>query len=174
MKRLTLTTIAIFSLLGPAGFAQQSTSMKHSADSTFVSKAVQGGMAEVELGKLAQERGSSAKVKDFGRQMVDDHSKANDELKKLASNKGMDVPTAIDAKSMATKERLSKLSGAEFDRAYMEDMVKDHQEDVSEFRKHSEHASDPDVKAFAAKTLPTLEGHLSKARETLSEVKKGS
>jgi putative membrane protein len=104
--------------------------------------------------------------------MVDDHGKANDELKKLASQKGITLPTDLDAKHQATYDRLSKLSGADFDRAYMADMVKDHHEDVNEFRKESQSGSDPDVKAWAAKTLPTLEHHLQMAESTNGKVKK--
>jgi putative membrane protein len=147
--------------------------MKLSAeDSAFVTKAAQGGMAEVELGNLAQQNGSSDTVKQFGKRMVGDHTKANDELKTLASDKGVSLPTALDAKSQATKDRLSKLSGAAFDRAYMQDMVTDHQQDVAEFRKQSTRGTDPDLKAFASKTLPTLEEHLKLARTGLAEVRK--
>src|SRR5689334_13843978 len=130
---------------------------KSSADNTFVTKAAIGGMAEVKLGTLAKEKASNADVKAFGQQMVDDHSKANDELKQLASSKGITLPTDLDAKNQAEYDRLSKLSGAEFDRMYMQHMVSDHKEDVSEFRRESQRGSDPDVKAWAGKTLPTLE-----------------
>jgi putative membrane protein len=140
--------------------------------STFVMKAAHGGMAEVELGQLATERASDASVKDFGQRMVTDHSKANDELKQIASSKGINLPTTLDAKNQATKDRLSKLNGAAFDRAYMQDMVNDHREDVNEFRRESQRGTDPEVKAFAAKTLPTLEEHLKLAESTLAKVKK--
>lgn len=145
-----------------------------SGDTTFVTKALQGGMAEVELGQLAQDKGSSETVKNFGKQMVTDHSKAGDELKTIATSKGITVPTSLDSKSQSTKDRLSQLSGAAFDRAYMQDMVSDHEKDVSDFRKESASGSDADVKAFATKTLPTLEHHLQLARTGLAEVKKGS
>ena len=133
-------------------------------DQHFVKKAAEGGLAEVELGKLATEKASSDEVKKFGQRMVDDHSKANDQLKQLASSKGIEVPTDLSAKDKATKERLSKLSGEQFDKAYMKDMVKDHTQDVSEFKKESTSAKDPDVKNFASQTLPTLEDHLKQAR----------
>jgi len=142
------------------------------ADHTFVTKAAIGGMAEVKLGTLATEKAANADVKSFGQQMVDDHGKANDELKQLASTKGITLPTDIDAKEQAKYDRLSKLSGAEFDRAYMREMVSDHRTDVAEFRHESEHGSDPDVKAWAAKTLPTLEHHLQIAESTDAKVKK--
>ncbi len=141
------------------------------ADKQFVKKAAQGGMAEVELGQLAKERGSSDAVKQFGQRMVDDHSKANDQLKQLASNKGVDLPSTLDAKDEATKMKLSKLSGEAFDRAYMKDMVTDHTKDVSEFRHESQSAKDPDVKNFASQTLPTLEEHLKSAKSVDSGLK---
>ena len=152
-------------------FAQQ-TANRMTGDTSFVTKAAQGGMAEVKLGKLATEKASSPDVKTFGQQMVDDHSKANDELKSLASKKGLTLPTDVDAKDQATYDRLSKLSGAEFDKAYMADMVSDHKTDVAEFRRESQRGSDPDVKAWAAKTLPTLEHHLQLAQSTDAKVKK--
>ena len=120
------------------------------SDQAFVTKAAHGGMAEVKLGELATQKASNADVKAFGQRMVDDHSKANDELKQIASRKGITLPTDIDASHQAKYDQLSKLSGAEFDRAYMKDMVADHKEDVSEFRRESEHGSDPDVKAWAS------------------------
>src|SRR5689334_15410130 len=95
------------------------------ADSTFVTKAAQGGMAEVKLGNLAKEKAESPDVKNFGQTMVTDHTKAGDELKQIASSKNITLPTDIDAKDQAKYDRLSKLSGAAFDRAYMRDMVAD-------------------------------------------------
>src|ERR1041385_7579353 len=111
------------------------SSQLSAADQTFVKKAAQGGMAEVELGKLATQKASSEDVKKFGQRMVDDHTKANDQLKQIAGNKGIDVPSQLSAKDKATKDRLSKLSGKSFDRAYMADMVRDHTMDVGEFQK---------------------------------------
>jgi putative membrane protein len=136
------------------------------ADETFVTKAAQGGMAEVELGKLATEKASTDAVKQFGQRMVDDHSKANDELKTLAQSKNITLPTDIGAKHKAVHDRLMKLSGAAFDQAYMKAMVSDHVEDVNEFKTESKSGKDAAVKAWAAKTLPTLEEHLKMARDT--------
>src|SRR3954468_1889404 len=98
-------------------------------DASFMKQAADGGMAEIALGNLAVSKASSDDVKKFGQRMVDDHSKANDQLKQLASSKGIDVPSELNAKDKATKERLSKLSGEQFDRAYMQHMVKDHTKD---------------------------------------------
>jgi len=135
------------------------------ADQTFVTKAAQGGMAEVELGKLAAEKASSDTVKKFGQRMADDHSKANDELKKLAESKNITLPSTIGPEEKALRDRLSKLSGAAFDQAYMKAMVNDHVKDVNEFKMESKSGKDPELKAWAAKTLPTLEEHLKMARD---------
>ena len=135
------------------------------ADHKFMAKAAQGGMAEVELGQLAEQNGQSSEVKAFGKRMVDDHSKANDQLKQLASQKGVTLPTTLDAKDQATKDRLSRLHGEAFDKAYMHDMVTDHKKDVAEFKHESMAAHDPDVKNFAQQTVPTLESHLQEAEK---------
>jgi putative membrane protein len=132
-------------------------------DRQFLKEAAQGGMAEVELGQLAVQKASSDDVKKFGQRMINDHSKANDELKQLASSKGITLPTEPNAKQKATKKRLAGLSGQQFDKAYMADMVQDHKQDVADFRKESSSARDQDIKSFASKTLPTLEDHLKQA-----------
>jgi putative membrane protein len=135
-------------------------------DKAFIEKAALHGLAEVELGKLAQQKAASAQVKDFGARMERDHGKANDDLKALASQKGLRLPTSIDAEHQRKMQKMQQLSGTAFDRAYMKDMVADHKKDVSEFRKQSRTAKDPDVKVFANKTLPTLEEHLQLAQGT--------
>jgi len=139
-------------------------------DENFVMKAANGSMAEVELGKLAIEKAGSDEVKKFGRRMVDDHSKANDELKTLAQNKHITLPAAIDPHEKALHDRLAKLSGAAFDRAYMQAMLTDHKKDVNEFRMEVKSGKDADVKGWAAKTLPTLEAHLKLAQSTNTAV----
>ena len=140
------------------------SSQLSAADQTFVKKAAQGGMAEVELGKLATQKASSEEVKKFGQRMVDDHTKANDQLKQIAGTKGVTLPTELDSKDQALKDRLSKLDGEKFDQAYMKNMVRDHTKDVSEFRKESTSGKDSDLKSFASQTLPTLEDHLKEAK----------
>ena len=130
-------------------------------DQAFVKEAALGGMAEVDLGQLASTKAADEKVKAFAQKMVADHSKANDELKALASSKQVMMPTALDAKHKATHDRLAKMSGSAFDRAYVTDMVADHRKDVADFKHQAMAAKDPDVKAFAAKTLPTLQEHLT-------------
>jgi putative membrane protein len=134
------------------------------ADSKFAVEAASGGMTEVQLGELAQQKASSQRVKDFGAMMVRDHTKANDELKSLAGMKNITLPPAPGEDHMDHIKDLSKKSGKEFDRAYMKMMVDDHQEDIKAFEKSSNDANDADIKAFASKTLPTLRMHLDSAK----------
>jgi len=134
-------------------------------DRAFVLEAGPGGLAEVELGRLAAQKGQSADVKKFGQRMVTDHSKANAELKKLAASKGITLPPQMDVEQMAEHDRLAKLSGADFDREYMTLMVKDHDKDVAAFMDEAKDGTDPDIKSFAAKTLPTLQEHQRLAKE---------
>ena len=142
------------------------------ADKEFAMKAAGGGMAEVELGRLATKNGQSAAVKQFGQRMVTDHSKANEELKAIASAKGITLPTEMSADGKEMMEKLSKLKGEEFDRAYMDGMVEDHTKDVAEFKKEAETGADKDLKAFAAKTLTVIQGHLRMAQETAPKERK--
>jgi putative membrane protein len=133
------------------------------SDKQFVRDAAEGGMAEVELGKLATEKASSEDVKKFGQRMVTDHSKANEQLKQAASSQGIELPEHLSAKDKALKERLSKLNGPSFDRAYMASMVKDHKADVADFIRESDNGKDTAIKQFATSTLPTLKDHLAEA-----------
>jgi len=148
----------------------QSTSGLSPADQKFIKEAAEGGLAEVELGQLATEKGSSDDVKKFGQRMIDDHGKANDQLKQIASSKGVDLPSEPSAKNKATKDRLSKLSGEQFDKAYMTDMLQDHKKDIAAFRRESTSGRDQDVKSFATQTLPTLQDHLKDAQSIAPKV----
>lgn len=153
----------------PAAGASTAVMQKHPlerADRTFVDHAAQGGMAEVALGKLAVVRAGNAQVKSFGQRMIDDHGKANEELKALLQSKGVQLPAESDRSHDRDANRLGKLEGADFDREYMKHMVSDHEKDVKDFEKASRDARDADVKAWAAKTLPTLQQHLEQARAT--------
>ena len=164
-------TFGLLTLTAALAQDQGTANRMTTSDNTFATKAAQGGMAEVQLGNLAKDHASSPDVKQFGQKMVDDHTKANDELKSIAARKNITLPTSVDAKDQATYDRLSKLNGAAFDKAYMRDMVSDHRTDVNEFRKEANSGSDADLKAFASKTLPTLEEHLRMAESTESKVK---
>ena len=139
-----------------------SQKMMKSADAAFAMKAAQGGVAEVQMGQLAAQKASNPDVKAFGQQMVDDHTKANDKLKAVAQGENMTLPESLDAKHQAEYTKLQGLSGASFDREYVKHMVKDHEEDVKEFQKEADTGKDPQIKSFAAETLPILQQHLSK------------
>lgn len=179
---LTLGVIVIASSLGLAAQTtkSQASAMKKGAqtaanaavntDHHFVMEAYEGGMAEVELGQLATEKASNPKVKDFGQRMVTDHGKANDELKALAEQKNITLPTKLNAKDQATKDRLSKLSGSAFDHAYINDMVKDHQADSVAFHKQATSGQDSDIKAWAAKTGAVVDEHLKMAQDIQKEL----
>jgi putative membrane protein len=131
-------------------------------DASFYKKGAEGGLAEVELGKLAQDKSPTPAVKDFGAMMITDHSAANEKLKAIAARKNIRLPTSPSVGQMATKTKLEVLSGTAFDKAYIKGMVQDHQEDIEEFQKEAELGQDPDAKAYAAATLPTLKAHLKK------------
>ena len=135
-----------------------------SGDRKFMEKAAQGGMAEVKLGELATQKAQSDDVKKFGQRMVDDHSKANEQLKQVASTKGVTLPTETDKSSQHEYDKLSRMSGARFDREYMDHMVSDHKKDISEFEKEAKSGKDADVKQFASSTLPVLQEHLQLAQ----------
>jgi len=141
------------------------------SDNSFITAAAQGGMAEVELGRLAVQRAADPTVKQFGQHMIDDHTKANDELKQIATRKGVSVPSEVSARQKGVIEKLSQLNGAEFDRAYMQDMVQDHQQTAAEFQREADKGSDADLKAFAGKVLPTIQEHLQMARSTNAQLK---
>src|SRR6195952_4292914 len=129
-------------------------------DAKFAVAAANGGMAEVELGQLAQQKAVNSTVKDFGAMMVTDHTKANDEMKALAKTKGIALPAAIDTEEQKVKDDLSAKSGADFDKAYVSNMIDDYQQDIKEFEDAAKNCKDAELKAFAVKTLPTLKMHL--------------
>ncbi|HEU5295149.1 MAG TPA: DUF4142 domain-containing protein [Burkholderiaceae bacterium] len=135
-----------------------------SNDRKFLVDAAMGGMAQVESGRLAQQKAASNLVKQFGGRMMTDHGQANDELQQIAESKGVTLPTEPDPSTRKELDKLANLSGAAFDREYMARMLADHRKDVAEFKKASESAKDGEIKAFASKTLPTLEDHLKQAQ----------
>lgn len=169
------TSAAIAGLLTFSGAALGQSKTKATKGAAgaqhFVTEAAQGGMAEVELGRLATQKASNADVKQFGQRMVDDHSKANDQLKSAAAKSNLTVPTDMGAKHKAEMAKLSKLSGAAFDKAYMSHMVQDHKKDVAEFQKEANSGSDPNIKEFAQQTVPTLQEHLKQAQEVHAKLK---
>jgi putative membrane protein len=151
----------------PAGQkpADQKATTAKNPDERFVMDAAHANMAEVELGKLATDKASKDDVKKFGQRMVDDHSKAADELKSIAQTKNMTWPADLDAKHKSVHDRLTKLSGDAFDRAYMQEMVEGHRKVAAALRTESTSGKDPEIKAWAAKTMPTVQDHLKQAQD---------
>ncbi len=143
------------------------------SDLKFVKEAAVGGMEEVQLGQLAAQKASDPEVKNFGQHMVDDHSKANTQLMQLASQKGLTPPTTLSADKQKDMDKLNSLSGAAFDKAYIDMMLKDHKKDVAEFQKQARNGKDADLKSFAATTLPTLQNHLKMVQDIHSKMAKG-
>ncbi|HEY0099365.1 MAG TPA: DUF4142 domain-containing protein [Pyrinomonadaceae bacterium] len=142
------------------------TASVSSTDRKFAMQAAMGGMAEVEVSRLALTKASSDAVKQYAQKMIDDHTAANTELMQIASTKGITLPTAPDAKHRAMMARMERLSGEAFDREYvMMAGHKDHQKMEKLFRDESTRGRDADLKAFAAKTLPVVQQHLQLARE---------
>ncbi len=135
------------------------------SDAEFASKAAQGGLAEVKLGQLAEQSGSNDAVKQFGQRMVQDHSKANEQLKQAAAKENISLPGELDPKDLAVYDALSRLSGAAFDKAYARDMIRDHQQDIAEFNSEASSGKKSAIKDFAERTLPVLQDHLKQARE---------
>ena len=134
-----------------------------SADAPFIGTAAMDGLAEIEHGRLAARNASSPAVKQFAARMVDDHSKAGEELKKLAAQKEVTLATRLDDQHRSMQGKLAGLKGAAFDKAYVDHMVAAHLKAVALFQQQAKDGQDPDVKAWAAKTLPTLQEHLKMA-----------
>ncbi|HEY6862511.1 MAG TPA: DUF4142 domain-containing protein [Burkholderiales bacterium] len=139
-------------------------------DRKFMEKVAQDNAAEIEAGKLASSKGSNDQVKQFGERMVQDHGQAADELKQLAQSKGVDLADTADRKHEREAKSLDKKSGADFDRAYMQQMVKDHRADLKELQKEAKNAKDPDVKAFAERTAQVVQEHLNQAQQIAADV----
>ncbi|MEH2151065.1 DUF4142 domain-containing protein [Nostoc sp.] len=169
------TTLPVQATESPSPTASPTTSpttpgqnTPSSSDKQFMTEAAQGGLAEVQLGQLASKRGTSNAVKQYGQRMVTDHTQVNNQLKQLATQKGVTLPTSLDSKNKQVLQSLSKLSGTKFDRQYLNQMLQDHEKDVSAFETEAQQGQDPDVKAFAAQTLPTLQEHLQEVRSLVN------
>lgn len=127
----------------------------------FSKDAAQGGMMEVQLGNIAMKNGGTQAVKAFGKMMVDDHTKINDQLKDLASKKNVDLPAAVSDDQQKDIDKLSKETGKQFDKDYVSMMIKDHKADIDAFKKNEQKISDADYKSFISNALPTLQKHLN-------------
>jgi putative membrane protein len=182
LKHLLAGVAAIALMGGPALAQNQDTTQQQQPaqageqqqlaqeDMEFATEAAQGGLKEVQLGELAQQQAASDAVKEFGQRMVTDHGKANDQLKQIAQQKGIELPQELPTDAQQLHDELAQKSGEEFDRAYMDEMVKDHEEDVEKFRQYTENGQDPDLTGFAKETLPVLEEHLQLAQKTHEQI----
>jgi putative membrane protein len=144
-------------LMVPSANAETTISM---ADTNFILAAAQGGMTEVKLGELAATNGMRDDVKNFGQMMVKDHTAINDDLKALAAQKGVTLPDSLDAKHQAMVDKLTALTGSEFDDAYIAGMIKAHQKDAKAFKAEAAATQDADIKSFLDKSIPIVEAHL--------------
>ena len=156
---LVIGAISLAGAVNAADTAQTGGSSLSDKDKTFMKKAAKGGMMEVAMGQVAEQKAQSEDVKSFGKRMVTDHSKANDELKSIASKKGVQLPS---------KEHSFKWSS---DKTYMDMMVKDHEKDLAEFKEEASGGSDPDLKKFADDTAKMVQEHLDLAKETQGKLK---
>ena len=144
--------------------ASQSGSIS-SADRSFVRQAAEGGMAEVRMGEIGQQKASNAEVKALAKRLQNDHQQANSELKSFAQSKGIELPTSMGSTQEQSISGLEDKQGADFDREFVQHAIQDHQKDIAEFEKASSSATDPDLKAWAEKTLPVLKEHLQLAQK---------
>lgn len=169
MKRnrcfLSMCTLSVAVLVcGQLGFSQNTTSAS-SSDKKFVRSALEGGNAEVKLGQLAAQKGSSDDVKQFGQKMVDDHTKLGDQMKQIAEQQGINVPDGVPAKDKALEAKLNSLSGDAFDKAYIKAMVQDHKKDLSEFKKEASSGNDTSIKDAASQGAQVISEHLQMAQQ---------
>ena len=155
-------------VLAPATAQADNDTAKQDKD--FVEAAAQGGLLEVKLGELAQQRAQSEDVKKFGQRMVDDHSKLNDQLSQYASQHGIALPDKPDKKGQTEYDMLSKLSGAQFDKRYMALVETEHKSDIDAFQKQAKSAKDPQLAAIVSSAIPTLTEHYAMAKQVRAKV----
>jgi putative membrane protein len=158
---------------GPLGTGIPETSPRSKVDDRkFAKDATVAGMTNVEMGRLALEKASSDDIRQFGKKLLDEQTQANDRLKELASQDNISVPDALDTKHQSQIDKLSKLSGAEFDKAYLKEQLKNHEVQVRDFSEEAQRGTDPSVKSFAAGMLPKLQRQLELARNLNKSIKK--
>ena len=134
-------------------------------DREFVAEAASGGQMEVRIGNYAAKNGDSDAVRDFGKQMEQDHSKVNDELKAVAAHDSIDVPSDLNVQDHEALERLKKMKGRDFDRAYIQQMVQAHEQDIAAFQNEASNGRNDRVRDFAQRELPLLQHHLQMAED---------
>jgi putative membrane protein len=161
MRHLS-ATIAVAMICGTAFAAGDK--LAH-GDRKFIEKAAEGGMSEVNEGQLAATKASDAAVKSYATMLVDDHTKANQELSQIAGAKKVELPAAPSHAMRRDAEKLAKKTGMDFDRTFIDHAVKDHKKTIKDFEKEARDSKDADLKAFAQKTLPVLQKHLAEAQK---------
>jgi putative membrane protein len=164
MRRVILFAAAAVTLLGSATTALAADK----AAQDFLTEAMQGNLAEQQIGKLAQDKGQSDGVKSFGQMLATDHGDANKRAREVASKVGVTPPTGPNKEQAAVYDKLSKLSGPAFDREFAKEMVEDHEKDIQKYQRAARNKNDP-VGDYASQTLPTLETHLQTAKSLSSE-----
>jgi len=165
MKSLSLSAVVTLYLLSVCAFAAESR------DSKFVSEAAMAGMAEVELSMLASQQASNDAVREYAQKVVQDHQQANEKLKTLASQKNINLPNEADRAHKREHDKLAKKTGADFDKDYIDAMIKDHKKVIKTFDDEAKNGKDADLKAFAEQTSPELQEHLAKAQQLEKEIK---
>jgi len=169
----TLFAVILAAVIALVAVPAQAQMGMSAVDRGFMLEAASDGMAEVELGRLAAQRASSDTVRQFGQRMMADHDAANQELLQLAQRKGVALPQQPDAKHRAAMDRLATMSGAQFDQAYMTEMVKDHQNDAAVFEREIREGQDPEVRGWASKVLATVREHQRVASDIHSRMAQG-
>jgi putative membrane protein len=168
--RSVVGTVGLVSLLACPALVLGQTGDVGEQDLKFVQEAAAGGLKEVTLGELAQQQAKNEQVVQFGQHMVEDHSLANETLKTIAEGKDIQLPQELPADAQQKYEELQQLSAAEFDAAYMDEMVLDHEKTIALFEEQAESGEDAALRGFAEETLPTLREHLEMAKEVQSQV----
>ena len=181
-KMIYLGAVLVLTMCVSNGFAQDTTtnsnntmksdkmSSSKNPDSKFMMMLATGGMNEIGLSQTALSKSTNDEVKQYAQKMIDDHTAVGDELKTLAASKNVTLPMEMDAKHKAMNDKLSAMSGMEFDMMYLKAMVKDHEKTVALLQKESNGGKDAEAKAFAAKTLPAVQGHLDMAKQMMSKM----
>jgi putative membrane protein len=163
-----------YSEAGAMGSSSGAAAQLSSDDMKFVRQAAQSGMAEVKMGQLASQNGQDSAIKELGQRLVQDHNKANQELAQIASQKGVTMPMQMDSSDQSMIDRLSNETGTAFDNTFRKDAVTAHEKAIKEFKSAAENCKDPELKAFAQKTLPVLQEHLDMAKKLSSGSSQGT
>lgn len=164
LSRSFITAVALGAAV--TALAQSATGQADRKEAAFIKDAAQGGQAEVQLGQLAQQKSQNDQVKQFGQHLQQDHSQANQELMQIAQKLGVTVPTGPDRKEARHAEKLQDKTGADFDKAFVEHAIQDHQKDITKFQQALQDVKNPELKAFIQKSIPKLTQHLQMARTT--------